>query len=207
MLLPVVTDLVAYREIWDLPLACGIYLFTEFVLGYLAVSFSCLQLWPFLAESSGACPTCWGWGEASPPGSILVEASLLPLWMSGKESAPRPKLELCQLHSLTHGQPALRCLSPRPRGDSSTTLWGRRGHVPSSGVRESVILLNTSMPLPSLDPPRVELRRCCRPRVSCSVGRWPIRRAVRPGQPQPDDARLADWGRCPRHRCGAVSPC
>ena len=60
--------------------------------------------------------------------------------------------------------------------------------------------MNTSMPLPSLDPPRVKLRRCCRPRVSCSVGRWPIRRAVRPGQPQPGDARLADWGRGPHVR-------
>ena len=60
--------------------------------------------------------------------------------------------------------------------------------------------MNTSMPLPSLDPPRVELRRCCSPRVSCSVGRWPIRRAVRPGQPQPGDARLADWGRGPHVR-------
>ena len=32
-------DFVAYGEIWDLPLAWGIFLFTEFVLGYFAISF------------------------------------------------------------------------------------------------------------------------------------------------------------------------
>ena len=35
----VAIDLVAYGEIWDLPLAWGIFLFTEFVFGYFAISF------------------------------------------------------------------------------------------------------------------------------------------------------------------------
>ena len=35
----VVIDLGAYGEIWDLPLAWGIFLFTEFVFGYFAISF------------------------------------------------------------------------------------------------------------------------------------------------------------------------
>ena len=35
----VVIDLVAYGEIWDLPLAWGVFLFTEFVFGLFAVSF------------------------------------------------------------------------------------------------------------------------------------------------------------------------
>ncbi len=33
------TDLVAYGQIWDLPLAWGVFLFTEFVLGFFAISF------------------------------------------------------------------------------------------------------------------------------------------------------------------------
>ena len=35
----VLVDLVAYGQIWDLPLAWGIFLFTEFVLGLFAISF------------------------------------------------------------------------------------------------------------------------------------------------------------------------
>ena len=35
----VLIDLVAYGQIWDLPLAWGIFLFTEFVLGFFAISF------------------------------------------------------------------------------------------------------------------------------------------------------------------------
>ena len=35
----VVIDLVAYGEIWDLPLAWGVFLFTEFFFGFLGVSF------------------------------------------------------------------------------------------------------------------------------------------------------------------------
>ena len=35
----VVIDLAAYGDIWDLPLAWGIFLFTEFVLGVFALSF------------------------------------------------------------------------------------------------------------------------------------------------------------------------
>ena len=35
----VVTDLVAYGQIWDLPLARGVFLFTEFVFGFWAISF------------------------------------------------------------------------------------------------------------------------------------------------------------------------
>ena len=35
----VVTDLVVYGQIWDLPLAWGVFLFTEFVVGFFAVSF------------------------------------------------------------------------------------------------------------------------------------------------------------------------
>ena len=35
----VVIDLGAYGEIWDLPLAWGLFLFTEFVFGYFAISF------------------------------------------------------------------------------------------------------------------------------------------------------------------------
>ena len=35
----VVTDLVAYGQIWDLPLAWGVFLFTEFVYGFFAISF------------------------------------------------------------------------------------------------------------------------------------------------------------------------
>ena len=35
----VVTDLVAYGQIWDLPLAWGVFLFTEFVFGFFAISF------------------------------------------------------------------------------------------------------------------------------------------------------------------------
>ena len=42
-----------------------------------------------------------------------------------------------------------------PSSQVSATCTSYPGHVPSNGVRESVILLNTSMPLPSLDPPRV----------------------------------------------------
>ena len=34
-----VTDLVAYGQIWDLPLAWGVFLFTEFVFGFFAISF------------------------------------------------------------------------------------------------------------------------------------------------------------------------
>ena len=36
----VLIDLVAYGEIWELPLAWGVFLFTEFFFGFLAVSFS-----------------------------------------------------------------------------------------------------------------------------------------------------------------------
>ena len=32
-------DLVAYSELWDLPLAWGVFLFTEFFFGFLGVSF------------------------------------------------------------------------------------------------------------------------------------------------------------------------
>ena len=32
-------DLVAYNELWDLPLAWGVFLFTEFFFGFLGVSF------------------------------------------------------------------------------------------------------------------------------------------------------------------------
>ena len=35
----VVTDLLAYGRIWDLPLAWGVFLFTEFVYGFFALSF------------------------------------------------------------------------------------------------------------------------------------------------------------------------
>ena len=34
-----VIDLVAYGQIWDLPLAWGVFLFTEVVLGFFAISF------------------------------------------------------------------------------------------------------------------------------------------------------------------------
>ena len=34
-----VVDLVAYGEIWDLPLAWAVFLYTEFVLGFFAISF------------------------------------------------------------------------------------------------------------------------------------------------------------------------
>ena len=35
----VVVDLVAYGEIWDVPLAWAVFLYTEFVLGFFAISF------------------------------------------------------------------------------------------------------------------------------------------------------------------------
>ena len=35
----VVIDLVAYGEIWNSPLSWGVFLFTEFVLGFFAISF------------------------------------------------------------------------------------------------------------------------------------------------------------------------
>ena len=35
----VAIDLVAYGEIWELPLAWGVFLFTEFVFGFFAISF------------------------------------------------------------------------------------------------------------------------------------------------------------------------
>ena len=35
----VLADLVAYGQIWDLPLAWGVFLFTEFVLGFFTTSF------------------------------------------------------------------------------------------------------------------------------------------------------------------------
>ena len=35
----VMVDLVAYGEIWDLPLAWAVFLYTEFVLGFFAISF------------------------------------------------------------------------------------------------------------------------------------------------------------------------
>ena len=35
----VLIDLVAYGEIWELPLSWGVFLFTEFVFGYFAISF------------------------------------------------------------------------------------------------------------------------------------------------------------------------
>ena len=35
----VLIDLVAYGEIWDLPLAWGVFLFTGFVYGFIAISF------------------------------------------------------------------------------------------------------------------------------------------------------------------------
>ena len=35
----VLVDLVAYGQIWGLPLAWGVFLFTEFVLGFFAISF------------------------------------------------------------------------------------------------------------------------------------------------------------------------
>ena len=35
----VVIDLLAYGEIWDLPLAWGVFLFTEFTFGFFAISF------------------------------------------------------------------------------------------------------------------------------------------------------------------------
>lgn len=39
VLVLVVIDLEAYGQIWDVPLAWGVFLFTEFVLGFFAISF------------------------------------------------------------------------------------------------------------------------------------------------------------------------
>ena len=39
MLALVVVDLIVHGQIWDVPLAWGVYLFTQFVLGYFSISF------------------------------------------------------------------------------------------------------------------------------------------------------------------------
>ena len=55
-----IASLVAYGDVWYLPIAWGVYMFTEFYFGLISISFVLAADWLCLVESFKACPTCWG---------------------------------------------------------------------------------------------------------------------------------------------------